>query len=235
MPFREALGILGVARSIVIVLVATIILLGRPISSYAEIWPTLDAYVRGCVLIVKTRAVLEEGGDFTYEVLESWKGVYDPENFVRTTPSGRLYATMNSHGLTDIVEGQEVIFFFTESNQPSGGKLAWHSTSFPVRDGKVVYGSSIDILDFSGKHVRREYGLEEFRQAIIDLAAMQCGNNCRPFRPIPPDMPAGRQRSQGRLNSRPTRGTGKLPDAPGLAKCPSDCSHPRKQRAQGLN
>jgi hypothetical protein len=135
------------------------------------IWPTLENYVRDCVLIVKTRAVLEEDGRFTYEVLESWKGVYDPEKFVRTTPSGRLFAAMSSHGLTDVVEGQEVIFFFTEGNQPPGGKLAWHSTSFPVRDGKVVYGSSIDILDLTGTHVRREYELEEFRRAIIDLVA----------------------------------------------------------------
>jgi hypothetical protein len=129
-----------------------------------EIWSTLGDYVGECVLIVKARAVEEREGRWTLQPEESWKGEFGPDTFRDTTPEGYFFAYEGEHGVADVAVGQEIIFFFTAANQPPGSKLARHSTAFPIRDGRVVYGATSD-------EYRQEYTLDGFKKAIRDLVS----------------------------------------------------------------
>ena len=130
--------------------------------SKAEIWSPLDAYVAETVLIVKAKAIIGKDERISFEVVETWKGNYDPKNFVQTTPEGRYFSSQGGTGLIDISAGQEVILFFTGSGQDTMGKLNRHSTTFPVRGGKVIYASTNDQL-------RQELPIEDFRARIQEL------------------------------------------------------------------
>lgn len=126
----------------------------------AEMWPTLDKYVSGCVLIVLAETHAEPGGTLTFEVLESWRGDYKPGAFAYPRPDGRFTASQGEHGV-DVVDGQQIVFFFSNHNQPVPGKLARHSTAFPVVDGKIVWAST--SMD------RHEYSLPEFKKAVQSI------------------------------------------------------------------
>ncbi len=130
-------------------------------TSRAELWPTLENYVGRCVLIVKAKTVVDEDGQLTFKVLESWKGKYDPSIFCRTTRDGRFFATQGEHGV-NVRDGQEIIFFFTRHNQPVEGKLDRHSTAFPIREGKVVYAAT-------NYGLRKEYTVADFEKVIRSL------------------------------------------------------------------
>ncbi len=123
----------------------------------AESWPTLEQYVSDCVLIVLAETHAEPGGALSFEVLESWRGQYRPGAFAHPRPDGRFTASQGEHGV-DVVDGQRIVFFFTEHNQPVPGKLSRHSTAFPVSDGELVWAAT--SMD------RREYTLAEFETAI---------------------------------------------------------------------
>ncbi len=88
----------------------------------AKEWPALENYVSKCILIVKAKTIVEKDGILTFRVLESWKGNYSPDLFVKTTSDGRFFASQNEHGVK-VMDGQELIFFFTRHNQPVKNKL----------------------------------------------------------------------------------------------------------------
>src|SRR5262245_63812948 len=97
MTFRNArvhaLGSLGMRSHIArLAVVVAFIALVVPISSArAEDWPSLDRYVSDCTLIVKAKTVTEHG-HLTFRVVETWRGTYDPKQFVAVTADGRFYA-----------------------------------------------------------------------------------------------------------------------------------------------
>ena len=130
---------------------------------FAETWPPLKNYVELCTLIVRCKTEVE-GKTVKYKVEESWKGKYSPELFHKKPPTGYLF-TNSWHGNESPVSGREVIFFFTNSNQPSWtkGKLLSHSTSFVVNEGKVVYAST----NFS---MRKEYTVDDFKKKILNFS-----------------------------------------------------------------
>jgi len=103
-------------------------------------WPTLEQYVADCTLIVKTRTIVEDS-KLTFRVLETWRGKFDPKRFRSITRDGRFFADAGEHGV-DVVDGQEIVFFFTPHNQPDPKKLSRHSTAFPIIKGKVIYGKT---------------------------------------------------------------------------------------------
>lgn len=113
----------------------------------AETWPTLTEYVSECVLIVKAKARVEKDSGLSFQVTESWKGKFDPENFIEISPEGRFFGRKDEHGLIDVADGQDVIFFFT-SQDTQNGKIGRHSTSFVVRKSKVIYAAT----DWSGQN-----------------------------------------------------------------------------------
>jgi len=132
-----------------------------PQSCFAELWSTLDDYVAKCVLIVKTKTIVERDAALTFRVIETWKGRYDPQDFVQTTEDGRFFASQHEHGV-DVSDGQDIIFFFTRDNQPVEGKLSRHSTAFPIRGRKLTYAATSDWL-------RQEFTIDEFKKRILDL------------------------------------------------------------------
>lgn len=121
----------------------------------------MDNYVEKCVLIVKAKTEVASDDKLTFRVLETWKGSYDPRDFVRTTEDGRFFASQHEHGV-DVTDGQEVVFFFTRENQPVPGKLSSHSTAFPVRNGRITYAATSDGL-------REIFAVDEFKRQIWDL------------------------------------------------------------------
>jgi hypothetical protein len=135
----------SLARQCMLAFTGVCLLLCVPVVCLGELWPSLDAYVEECVLIVKARTEVAHDGILTFRVLETWKGKYDPQDFVRTTEDGRFFAAQHEHGV-EVADGQEVVFFFTPLNQLVPGKLSRHSTAFPIRDGKVTYATTSDWL-----------------------------------------------------------------------------------------
>ena len=77
-------------------LLLTAALLAAPGEARAEEWPTLEKYIDWCSLIVKAKTVERADGGFTFEVIETWKGRYDPKRFVDVTKEGRFFAS--GHG-----------------------------------------------------------------------------------------------------------------------------------------
>jgi len=134
----------------------------RPDISKAEHWPAFEDFVTKCVLIVKAKAIVEKNDTISFEVIETWKGTYDPKVITRTNPEGRYYAYQDEHGVINVSTGQEVILFFSNHNQTTPGKFSPHSTAFPVRDNKVVYGSTSWTL-------AETFTLEDFKTKIQDL------------------------------------------------------------------
>lgn len=134
--------------------------------AHAETWPSLETYVKWCVLIVKCKTEVE-GNEVKYKVVEVWKGKYSPDLFYHRPPDGYIY-TGTWHGNDAPTDGREVIFFFTNNNHPSWtrGKLLDHSTSFLVKDGKLIYAST----NFG---LRKEYTVEEFKKAILGAIEKQ--------------------------------------------------------------
>ena len=159
--------------------IATIAVLASLVSTVAvaETWPPLETYVKWCVLIVKCKTEVE-GKKVKYKVDETWKGEYSPDLFHHTPPDGYLY-TGTWHGNEAPTNGREVIFFYTKGNHPSWtkGKLLDHSTSFVVKDGKLVYAST------SRSGLRKEYTVEEFKKAILAALDKQKKEDAEPTDP----------------------------------------------------
>jgi hypothetical protein len=147
------------SRSILALVVALVI---APASvARAEMWPSLDDYVADCTLIVKAKTI-EEDKKLTFRVLETWRGVFDPKRFTEVTRDGRFFAENGEHGVK-VIDGQEIVFFFTLHNQPDPKKLSRHSTAFPISDGTVVYASTGDQP--------RNYKLADFKRAVMRVPA----------------------------------------------------------------
>jgi hypothetical protein len=121
-----------------------------------EAWRKLDDHVADCTLIVKAKTV-DEKGKLTFRVVESWRGTFDPKVFASTTSDGRFFADQGEHGVK-VVDGQEIVFFFSAANQPDPKKLGRHSTAFPIVKGKVVYAST--------STESKEFTIDEFKRAI---------------------------------------------------------------------
>lgn len=135
-----------------------------PFVGFAETWPTLEEYVGECVLIVKAEHVgeiAEERHKQEFRVLETWLGVFDPKDFLALSSDGNLTAFQGTHGVRITEKGQEIIFFFTRHNQPPNG-IRSHSTAFPIKDGKIIYGST-------NNHLRKEFSELEFKNEILKL------------------------------------------------------------------
>ena len=133
----------------------------------AEDWPTLDECVKLCVLIVKCKTEMEKDL-IKYRVLETWKGNYSPDLFYHRPPEGYLYNN-TWHGNENPKEGQEIIFFFEVDNQSSSTekeKLFFHSTAFPIKEGKIIYASTNIMM-------RKEYKVEAFKKEILSIVEKQ--------------------------------------------------------------
>lgn len=141
--------------------VTVLILVATTKPCFAEYWPTLENYVEKCVLIVKAKTTVEQDGRLTFRVTETWKGRYEPEDFVETAEDGRFFASQHEHGV-DVADGQEIVFFFTRDNQPFKDKLSHHSTAFPIRDGTIIYASTSDSLS-------EEFSVQDFKKCILNL------------------------------------------------------------------
>lgn len=154
-------------KKIVSILIVTIAATITPAFAWAEQWPSLEQYVEECVLIVKCKT--EKKAKFQYRVLETWKGNFNPDQFLfyDTPPEGCLFAHQN-HGNDRPRNGREVIFFFTMRNQPvfAKGKLEHHSTCFNIEDGKVLYAENSDFDEM-------EYTVDEFKSAIAAIVGGQ--------------------------------------------------------------
>lgn len=146
-----------------LVVVFTLICCLVSTAAWAETWPTLEDYVKKCVLIVKCRTDARDVG--RHEVLETWKGNYSPDLFVAPPREGFIIAD-DAHGNTNPVGGREVIFFYTLHNQPESGKLQSHSAAFPIANGKLVYAST-------DENRRKEYTVDDFRLAVIRITFRQ--------------------------------------------------------------
>jgi hypothetical protein len=129
----------------------------------AELWPSLETYVRRCVLIVKAKAIAAENGRLTFHVLETWKGRYSPDDFVETTTDARFFASRLGSG-GNIKADQEIVLFFTWRNQRIKGKFSTCSTSFPIRNGKIIYGATGDPPQFPV-----EFTVDQFKKRISSL------------------------------------------------------------------
>lgn len=148
-----------------IIVIAMAVMAFTPAVGMSESWPSLEKYVEECVLIVKCKT--EKKAKFQYRILETWKGEYNPDQFLfyDTPPEGCIYAHQNQ-GNDRPRNGREVIFFFTTRNQPvfAKGKLEHHSTCFNIEDGKVIYAENSDFDENE-----KEYTVEEFKKAIASV------------------------------------------------------------------
>jgi|ERR1041385_246157 hypothetical protein len=128
----------------------------------AESWPSLGKYASNCVLVVKARQIgpfsATENSKLSFEVLETWKGRFEPRDFTKLSPEGYIQAAQGEHGVR-VTAGQEIVFFFTRQNQPAG-KLRSHSMAFPIRNGRIVYASTGD------PGTQQEMSVEEFKRVF---------------------------------------------------------------------
>ena len=157
---RSRLGVRGtwhhrwMRRSISLLALASAVASSSP--ARAESWRKLEDYVADCTLIVKAKTV-DEKGKLTFRVVESWRGTFDPKVFTSTTADGRFFADQGEHGVK-VVDGQEIVFFFTAANQPDPKKLSRHSTAFPIVKGKLVYAAT--------SNESKEFTVDDFKRAI---------------------------------------------------------------------
>jgi hypothetical protein len=155
-------GKTAVKASFAFIVVATLTIAS---SSFAEYWQPLDEYVSKCVLIVKARATdaPDKNGMCTFEILETWKGHFDPAGFATGMAEGNVIrAPQGEHGV-QVTRGAEIILFYTRQNQPDQ-KLHSSSTVFPIDHGKMIYAATSDLL-------RQEMPLEVFKQRISAVGA----------------------------------------------------------------
>jgi hypothetical protein len=115
--------------------------------------------------LFKTRSLDISVHNSGYKVDEVWKGKYSPDLFYNKPPAGYLY-TGTEHGNEKPTDGREVIFFFTNDNQPAWtkGTILVHSTTFVVTDGKLIYAETGD------DGVRQEFSVSGFKKAILEAA-----------------------------------------------------------------
>lgn len=133
-------------------------------SAKAETWPALAEYVKLCDLIVLCETEVVDDKP-VFRITEEWKGKYKPGDFnehlqSRIPQPGCLPAGLSLHSGRKSHPGQKVIFFFTHVKE---GKYDSSSTSFDVRDGKLVYAETGDW------GVPKEYTLNEFKKAILAI------------------------------------------------------------------
>ena len=119
---------------------AGLVLLALLQTAGAESWMPLGHYVDLCSLIVKAKTVVAEDKTLTFEVLETWKGSFDPKEFVRIRGE-RFLARAGEHGV-EVTDGQGIVFFFVGSDRDDKGRYHAHSTSFPIKDEKLVYAAT---------------------------------------------------------------------------------------------
>ena len=135
-----------------------------------ENWSPLEEYVQQCVLITKARATVLPPSSpnapvkVELRMLEVWKGHFEADTFGSDCLHPGVYrAYLEEHGL-HVVDGQEVILFFTRHNQPDPDHLTRHSTAFPIRDGKLIYAKT-------SNEYYQEYTVEEFEKAVRGIEA----------------------------------------------------------------
>jgi hypothetical protein len=141
-------------------------------SARAEYWPTLDRYVGTCDLIVLCKTEFVDGKPI-FKIEEEWKGKFSATDFnefleARIPKSGYLPAGLSLHSGRKPHEGQQVVFFFTHRKER---KYDGSSTSFDMRDGKLIYGES------GNPGVPKEYTLAEFKKAILAIVKSQQSGN----------------------------------------------------------
>lgn len=127
-------------------------------AAQAEIWAPLDDYVALCVTIVKAKVVSQVDGWNEFEITEVWTGSAD---VIPVNDRGRYRAPDGEHG-AKVEPGQELVFFFTGERRQADGKVVAHSTAFPIKDGRLVYGAT-------SEEYYREYSVDEFKRAVLDI------------------------------------------------------------------
>ena len=137
--------------------------------AHVEKWPTLDDYVAHCTLIVLCETEFRDDKPI-FKVAETWKGQFEIKDFnellqARAPGPGYLPAGLGLHSGRKSHPKQNVVFFFT--GDPKKIPYDGSSTSFDVREGKLIYGETGD----SG--VWREYTLKQFKCEVRRIVAGQ--------------------------------------------------------------
>jgi len=138
-------------------------------SVQGESWETLEQFVRSCPLIVKAKASGTKDREIRFKVLESWKGK-------SAFKDGEYFAYPGEHGV-EVKDGQEIVFFFNFFNQSKR-----HTTSFPIKDGKLLYASTYDADMLSRHPLRRWYTVAEFRERVRILQLPMAATPDKNFR-----------------------------------------------------
>jgi hypothetical protein len=139
-------------------LIATAISLALAGIARAEVWAPLDVYVKKCAVIVKARTVAAHDDWRELAITEVWVGSLDD---LELNDKGNYVTHEGEHGV-HVKTGQEIVVFFSRDNHPKG-KLRWHSTAFPIVDGKLIYGATSDT-EYA------EYTVEEFKRKVLEIA-----------------------------------------------------------------
>ncbi|MDD2241259.1 MAG: hypothetical protein PHI93_11475 [Kiritimatiellae bacterium] len=152
------------------ILIATVALLLTGTSTMAETWPALGQYVKICDLIILCTTEITDDQPI-FKVEEVWKGNYKETDFnkylqARIPKPNYLPAGLGLHSSRNSHNGQKVVFFFTSTEQKYSGS----STSFDVRDGKLIYAES------GNPGMVEEYTLENFKKAIFGFVESQKTN-----------------------------------------------------------
>ncbi|MFN0018787.1 MAG: alpha/beta hydrolase [Pirellulaceae bacterium] len=136
-------------------------------AAHAESWPTLDKYVDHCTLIVLCETELKNDQPL-FKVVETWKGKYDLKDFNELLRERAPHANYLPAGLggRKPLAKQKIVFFFT--GDPKKRLYDGPSTSFPVREGKLIYAETGDGLEFP-----KEYTLKQFKAEIEKFIAAQ--------------------------------------------------------------
>jgi hypothetical protein len=142
-------------------------------SAFGETWPTLETFVKRCVLIVKARAEIGEGKE-QYRVIETWKGHFSADRFQPQAPEGHFYAN-RWHGNENPVDGQEIVFFFTRDGLSDEGKILRHATAFPVDTGRLMYAKTAEDGE------SKEYSLVDFKAVVMKIADAASARGEAPF------------------------------------------------------
>jgi hypothetical protein len=125
----------------------------------AEIWPSLEDFVGMSVAIVKARTVAAHGDDREFAITELWAGSLEE---IEVNDRGNYLALQGEHGAT-VEMDQEIVFFFTRSNQRPNAKIERHSAAFAIAEERLIYAPTSD------DH-RREYTVEQFKETVIELS-----------------------------------------------------------------
>ncbi|MEM8882832.1 MAG: hypothetical protein AAGD14_02035 [Planctomycetota bacterium] len=140
-----------------------LVLLALASAVHAEGWPPLHDYVRGCSLIVKAKASVPAKGPIRFEVLETWRGRWNPSAFGEgnVDESGHYLSRAGEHGV-DVKDGQEIVIFFSKPGK--GEKLGRHTTAFPIVKKRVLYAETSD-----DDQLRRWWPVWKFEERIRAL------------------------------------------------------------------